>query len=171
MRDRKHLRWAGLLVFGVAATAFAQVRVPARQEPVERRAQSLMQGGAEALSIDDAAQAREAFTQLLEIGRKNGQLDLAWRAQHGLGRAAIAAHDPLLAIEHLEQSAADYEQSGNPSPTSPYRSLATALMMQSSSPTDPYVERAFEAAARARAGQAGLLRSRTEHAAALRSGD
>jgi len=171
MRNLKHVRWAGILVFGFAISAFAQVRVTRLQEPVDQQAQSLMQLGAGALAVDDAPRAREAFAQLLEIGRKNGRLDVAWQAHDGLGRAALAAHDPLLAIEHLEQSVAGYEQSADKSPTSPYRSLATALMMQSSSPTDQYVERAFHAAARGRAGHPAHLRSRAELAEALRTGD
>jgi len=170
MRNRKYVPWAGILVFGFAITPLAQAPVPLRQQPVDQQVQSLMQLGADALAVDDAIQARAAFGQLLEIGRKNSRLDLVWPAQHGLGRAALAAHDPLLAIEHLEQSVAASEQSGDSSPTAPYRSLTTALMMQSSSPSDQFVERAFDAAARARAGQAPL-RSRADLAAALGTGD
>jgi len=171
MRNRNHVPWTGILVFGFAITTLAQEAVPLRQKPFDQLVQSLVQLGADALAVDDAAQARAAFNQLLAVGRETSRVDLVWQAQHGLGRAAIAAHDPLMAIEHLEQSVAAYEQSGDTSPTTPYRSLTTALMMQSSSPTDQFVERAFDAAARARAGQSARLRSRADLAAALRTGD
>ena len=171
MRNRKHLRWAGILVFGFAITTLAQGPVPPTQKPVDQHVQSLMRSGGDALAAGDASQARTVFTQLLDVGRQNSRLDLVWQAQHGLGRAALAAHDPLLAIERLEQSAAAYEQSGDTSSEAPYRSLTTALMMQSSSPSDQFVERAFDSAARARAGQQARLRPRADLAAALRTGD
>ncbi len=171
MGNRKHLRWAGILVFGFAITTLAQGRVPSTRQAVDQQVQSLMQSGGDALAAGDASQARTTFNQLLELGRENSRLDLVWQAQHGLGRAALAAHDPLLSIEHLEQSAAAYEESGETSSETPYRSLTTALMMQSSSPSDQFVERAFDSAARARAGQRARLRPRADLAAALRTGD
>ena len=171
MRDRKYVPWAGVLLIGLTITTLAQGPVSLTEKPVDQRTRALRQLGADALAIDDAAQARAAFNQLLELGRETSRLDLVWQAQHGLGRAAIAAHDPLTAIEHLDQSVAVYEQSGDTAPALPYRSLATALMMQSSSPSDQFVERAFSAAARARAGQRTSLRPRADLAAALGTGD
>ena len=115
MPNRKHLRFSEILVFGFAISTLAQGRVPTTQPAVHQQGQSLMQSGRDALAAGDASQARTTFNQLLELGRENSRLDLVWQAQHGLGRAALAAHDPLLAIEHLEQSAAAYEQSGDTS--------------------------------------------------------
>ncbi|MEO7132927.1 MAG: tetratricopeptide repeat protein, partial [Vicinamibacterales bacterium] len=124
MLNRKHVPWAGLVVCGFAITALAQVAVSPIQEPVERQVQALSQLGADALAAGDASQARGAFGQLLEISRENRRLDLMCRSQHGLGRAALAAHDPLMAIEHLEQAVEVYEQSGDRSAAAPYRDLA-----------------------------------------------
>ena len=93
-----------------------------------------MQLGADALAVDDAIQARAAFSQLLELGRKNSRLDLVWPAQHGLGRAALAAHDPLAgdrAPRTIRRGCPNNRATS--SLTAPYRSLTTALMMQSSS--------------------------------------
>jgi len=77
------------------------------------------------------------------------------------GRAALAAHDPTTAIAHFEQVAAREGREW----------LAVALMMESRSPSDDYVERAFEAAGRARIDQADRLRPRKDLAASLRPGD
>jgi hypothetical protein len=183
MRNRRHVPLAAFLVSGFAITALAQdpsrtAPAPARQQQV----QALIQSGANAVEVGDSTQARVVYDQLLEIGRQDRRLDLVWQAQHGLGRAALAAHDPLTAIDHLDQSVAAYEQLRATSPTAsprsgetpqrsgPYHTLATALMMQSSSPVDQFVERGFEAAARARANRPDV-RSRADLAAALGAGD
>jgi hypothetical protein len=178
MLNRKHLPWAGFLVCGFAITVFAQSPSPERTRVDQQQAQALIQSGANSVVVGDSTQARGAYNRLLEIGRDNGRLDLVWQAQHGLGRAALAAHDPLTAIAHLEQSVAAYEQwrgsaaeSKTPRDADPYASLTTALMMQSSSPGDQLVERAFDAAARARTDQPEQVRSRADLAAALRPGD
>jgi hypothetical protein len=171
MLNRKHVPWMGFVVCGFAITALAQAPVSPRQTPGEPQVQGLIQRGTDALEIGDASQARVAFGQLLELGRENRRLDLLWQAEHGLGRAALAAHDPAVAIEHLEQSVGDYEQSGDRSAAAPYRSLAAALMMQSSSPVDHFIERAFDVAQRARADRPESLPSRAELTAAMRPGD
>jgi len=177
MLIRKHVPWAGFLVFGFAITALGQGPPIARMS-AEQQVQALIQSGAHAIEVGDAPQARAAYHQLLQLGRENGRLDLVGQAQHGLGRAALAAHDPLTAIDHLEQSVAAYEQlrasglSGEtPQRVEPYHSLITALMMQSSSPVDQFVERAFAGAARARADRPEHVRSRADLAAALGAGD
>ena len=82
-------------------------------------------------------------------------------SQLQLGKAAMAAHDPAAAIAHFEKADSKEARAW----------LAVALMMESRSPSDRYVERAFDAAARARADQPEHLRSRAELAAALRPGE
>jgi hypothetical protein len=78
-----------------------------------------------------------------------------------LGRAALAAHDPAKAIAQFELVTT---REG-------HEWLAVALMMESRSPSDQYVERAFESALRARIDRPGQARSRRELAASLRPGD
>jgi hypothetical protein len=75
-----------------------------------------------------------------------------------LGRAAMAAHDPAAAIAHFER--VDTREGRE--------SLAAALMTESRSASDDYVERAFAAAMRARAEHPP---SRVELAAAVRPGE
>lgn len=83
------------------------------------------------------------------------------RSHFQLGRAAMDAHDPAAAIAHFEQADGKDARAW----------LAVALMMESRSPSDRYVERAFDAAARARADQPARVRSHAELAAALRAGE
>ncbi len=78
-----------------------------------------------------------------------------------LGKAAMDAHDPTAAISHFEQADGKDARAW----------LAVALMMESRSASDRYVERAFDAAARARADQPERVRARADLAAALRPGD
>lgn len=78
-----------------------------------------------------------------------------------LGRAALAAHDPAKAIAHFEQ--VDTKEG--------HEWLAVALMMESRTPSDQFVERAFAAAWRARADQAEQARPRADLAARLPRGD
>ena len=82
-------------------------------------------------------------------------------SQFQLGKAAMDAHDPAAAIAHFEKADSKEARAW----------LAVALMMESRSPSDRYVERAFDAAARARADQPEPVRSRADLAAALRPGD
>lgn len=74
------------------------------------------------------------------------------------GLAAMEAHDPARAITQFEQVATKEGRAW----------LAVALMMESRSPADRYVERAYEAAARSRADQPDRVRPRAEIASALR---
>jgi hypothetical protein len=83
------------------------------------------------------------------------------RSPLDLGKAAMDAHDPTAAIAHFEQTDSKEGRGW----------LAAALMMESRSPSDRYVERAFDAATRARADQLDRVRSRAELAAALRPGE
>ena len=94
--------------------------------------------------------ARLALAQLVTEG-----------SQFQLGKAAMDAHDPAAAIRHFEKADGKEARAW----------LAVALMMESRSPSDRYVERAFDAAARARADRPGHVRSRADLAAALRPGD
>ncbi|HEX8029328.1 MAG TPA: CHAT domain-containing protein, partial [Vicinamibacterales bacterium] len=77
------------------------------------------------------------------------------------GRDALAAHDPTSAVAHLTlvdtREAAEW--------------LSVALMMESRSASDQFVERAFAAAGRARAAQPGQIRPRADVVAALQPGD
>src|SRR5215213_10067990 len=79
-------------------------------------------------------------------------------SQFQLGKAAIDAHDPAAAIAHFEQDESNAGRTW----------LAVALMMESRSASDRYVERAFDAATRVRADQNERVRSRADLAAALR---
>ena len=76
-----------------------------------------------------------------------------------LGKAAMDAHDPTAAIAHFEKVDSQEGRAW----------LAVALMMESRSPSDQYVERAFEAAARSRSEKVEW--SRAELAAALQPGE
>lgn len=78
-----------------------------------------------------------------------------------LGRAAMEAHDPAAAIAHFEQVDTQAGRAW----------LAVALMMESRSPSDRYVERAFEAAARSRSEHPEQVRSHAEIAKAIRPGE
>jgi hypothetical protein len=78
-----------------------------------------------------------------------------------LGKAAMDAHDPAAAIAHF----------GNADSREGRAWLAVALMMESRAPSDPYIERAFDAAARSRSNNPAGVRSRAELAAALRPGE
>lgn len=78
-----------------------------------------------------------------------------------LGHAALAVHDPTRAIEHFAQIETRAGREW----------LAVALMMESRSASDQYVERAFDAAARSRVEQSIPPPPRAGIAAALHSGD
>ena len=80
------------------------------------------------------------------------------RSPLDLGKAAIDAHDPTTAIAHFENAGGRDGRAW----------LAVALMMESRSPSDRYVQRAFDAAAQARSVDPGRLQSRADLAAALR---
>lgn len=97
----------------------------------------------------------------LSCGRPVGAQSVDPAEQLKLGRAAMDAHDPAKAIRHFEQ--ADTREGRE--------WLAVALMMESRSASDRYVERAFDAAMRARAAQPSRPPSRAELAAALRPGE
>jgi hypothetical protein len=94
-------------------------------------------------------------------GSSAGAQPVTEGSQLQLGKAAMAAHDPAAAIAHFEKADSKAARAW----------LAVALMMESRSPSDRYVERAFDAAARARANQPEQVRSRADLAAALRPGD
>lgn len=77
-----------------------------------------------------------------------------------LGQAALA-RDPATAIAH-------FEQVGTPEGR---EWLATALMMESRTASDAFVERAFEAAVRSRITEPSQFHTRKQIAAALGAGD
>jgi hypothetical protein len=77
------------------------------------------------------------------------------------GKAAMDAHDPTSAIAHFEQVDTREGRAW----------LAVALMMEARSPSDQFVERAFDSAARARTDRPKRVRPRKDLAAALRPGE
>lgn len=107
-------------------------------------------------SVDEAARI---FNTLL--GAAAGRQEIADAALTGLGRAALAAHNPAAAIRHLEKSQAKDARQW----------LAVALMMESRGPSDEYVERAFTVAESTRLDHVADARSPAEIAAALRPGE
>lgn len=160
MPIRTHVPWAGVLVCSFAITTFAQP--PAAPTPAPRhQLEALLKSAAEAVAAGDSSQARDAYNQLLAAGRTNNDLDLVAQAQHGLGRAALAAHDPAAAIRHFQQADTREARAW----------LAVALMMESRSASDQYVERAFDAMLRARTNRPSPPSSRAQLAAAVRPGE
>lgn len=149
-RDGDARRWL--------AEAAARVDAAPEFEQFQTRTQMAMAY----LALGDVAAARSTYTQILEIGRKRGSPEDEWKGQLGLGRAALAAHDPAAAIPHLQQAAAIVEQLRTTVPAQELRAaylsrrveahewLVAALMMQSGSASDRYVEEAFNVAERAR---------------------
>ena len=130
--------------------------------PDYEQVQTLTQLGISYVMLGDAANATRAYNRVLALGRRTGSLEDEWKAQFGLGRAALVAHDPDTGIAHLEQAVTVIERLRATVPAEELRAaylsrrveahewLATALMMQSASPADAYVERAFNVAERAR---------------------
>jgi tetratricopeptide (TPR) repeat protein len=97
--------------------------------------------------LGESRDAQRAFTTLLALAQKRRDITGEWRAEEGLGRTALKAHDPQTAITHLQRAVEIAEQSPGSGADAPYEFLVAALMMQSASPDDAYVERAFNAAA------------------------
>jgi hypothetical protein len=77
------------------------------------------------------------------------------------GRAALAGHDPTSAITYFSQVDSPEGREW----------LAVALMMESRSPSDAYVERAYEAARRSRVAPPEPTESRAAIAQSLQPGD
>lgn len=130
--------------------------------PDYEQVQTLTQLGIAYVMLGDRDNANRAYHQVLELARRRGSLEDEWKAQFGLGRAALIAHDPDTAIAHLDQAVTVIERLRATVPAQELRAaylsrrveahewLVAALMMQSTSPTDRYVERAFDVAERAR---------------------
>lgn len=112
--------------------------------------------------LGDAVNATRAYGRLLDVARNHASPEDEWRGRFGLGRAALVAHDPEGAIPHLEHAVEIIERLRATVPAQEMRAaylsrrveahewLTTALMMQSASPADDYVEKAFNTAERAR---------------------
>jgi len=140
--------------------AEAESRVPGA--PDYEQVQTLTQLGIAYVMLGDAASATHAYNQVLELARRRSSLEDEWKAQLGLGRAALVAHDPETAINRLEHAVTVIERLRSTVPAEELRAaylsrrveahewLVAALMMQSASPSDAYVERAFNVAERAR---------------------
>src|SRR4051794_23472040 len=112
---------ASLLLLAVCPASFAQPNSP----PVS---QGLAQSAAAFLANDDIDQARRTYGQLLEQARFDRDQDEERAAEFGLGRVALAAHDPAAAIRYFEHSVTKET----------HEWLVTALMMESRSPSDSY---------------------------------
>ena len=124
--------------------------------------QTLTQIGIANVMLGDASAANRAYNRILDMGRRRNSPEDEWVAQLGLGRSALIAHDPETAIGHLEQAVTLIERLRTTIPAQELRAaylsrrveahewLTSALMMQSRSPSDAYVERAFNIAERAR---------------------
>jgi tetratricopeptide (TPR) repeat protein len=111
------------------------------------------------LMLGSHDEAARIFKTLLDAADRDQEIRDA--ALTGLGRVALASHDPAAAIRHFERVET---REG-------HHWLAAALMMESRSPSDEYVERAFDAALRARMGLPGDVRPRADIAASLRPGE
>ncbi|OFW43975.1 MAG: hypothetical protein A3J29_10020 [Acidobacteria bacterium RIFCSPLOWO2_12_FULL_67_14b] len=124
--------------------------------------QTMQQIGMAYLMLADAGAAKAVYTRMLAAGRARNSLEDEWKAQLGLGRAAIAAHAPDVAATHLEIAARTIETLRTTVPAQELRAaylarrveahewLAAALMTLSTSPTDTFIEAAFNVAERAR---------------------
>lgn len=130
--------------------------------PVYEQVQTLMQLGMAHLMLAEGVEAERVYTRMLAAGRARGSLEDEWKAQLGLGRAALVNHDPEGAIPHLEAAASTIEQLRTTVPAQELRAaylarrveahewLAASLMLLSRSPTDQFIEDAFNVAERAR---------------------
>jgi CHAT domain-containing protein len=140
--------------------AEAERRLPAG--PDFEQIQTMQQLGMARLMLGDAPAAHGVYTRMLEAGRRRNSLEDEWKAQFGLGRAALVAHAPDVAAVHLEVAARTIETLRTTVPAQELRAaylarrveahewLAAALMTLSKSPTDSFVEAAFNVAERAR---------------------
>lgn len=130
--------------------------------PDYEQVQTWTQLGISYVLLGDARQATRAYNEVLTLARRGGSLEDEWKGQFGLGRAALVAHDPAAAIDYLQHAVDVIEKLRATVPAQELRAaylsrrveahewLAAALMMQSASPSDTYVERAFNVAERAR---------------------
>jgi CHAT domain-containing protein len=149
-RDTEGRRWL----------ADAEARLS--EGPDFEQIQTLTLIGVANVMLGDAAGANRIYQRLLEMGRRRNSLEDEWLGQFGLGRAALVTRDPETAIGHLERAVSIIEQLRASVPAQELRAaylsrrveahewLTAALMMQSSSPADRYVEQAFNVAERAR---------------------
>lgn len=130
--------------------------------PAYEQVQTLMQIGMAHLMLAEGTEAERVYTRILAAGRARGSLEDEWKAQLGLGRAALVNRDPEGAIPHLEAAAGTIEHLRTTVPAQELRAaylarrveahewLAASLMLLSRSPTDQFVEDAFNVAERAR---------------------
>ena len=130
--------------------------------PDYEQIQTLTQIGIANVMLGDATSANRAYNRVLEMGRRRNSLEDEWVAQFGLGRSALVAHDPGTAMVHLDRAVTVIERLRTTVPAQELRAaylsrrveahewLTTALMMQSASPADHFVEQAFNVAERAR---------------------
>lgn len=130
--------------------------------PGYEQVQTLMQIGMAHLMLGDGPEAEGAYTRMLAAGRARGSREDEWKAQWGLGRAALVNRMPEAAIPHLETAATIIEELRTTVPAHALRAaylsrrveahewLASTLMLLSRSPTDQFIEDAFNVAERAR---------------------
>lgn len=115
-----------------------------------------------ALAIGQFATAATRFQRVLDQGRALGDLDIEWRALHGLGRSALGAKDTAGASRRFEESIAVVERARRSLPEAglradfvaerlgPYDGLIETLLARSSGQDDTFISRAFDTSERAR---------------------
>jgi CHAT domain-containing protein len=120
-------------------------------------------------------EAASLFRRVREVAREQDDAEYEWRAQYGLGRAALAMDNAADAQAHLQQAAAslDRMRRGLPSPAQRatfmaqrgmvHEALVEALLARSKAPDDWFARRAYATAEEARA------RALADHLAEARS--
>ena len=148
-RDTEARRWL----------ADAEARLA--QAPDYEKVQTLHHLGIAYNMLGEAANAVRVYDLVLALGRQRHSLEDEWKAQLGLGRAALLTRELDQAIAHLSQAADLVERLRTTVPSQELRAaylsrrveahewLATAYMMQAASPSDRFIEAAFNTAERA----------------------
>ena len=148
-RDTEARRW------------LAEAETRMAQAPDYEKVQTLHHLGIAYNMLGEAANAVRVYNLVLALGRQRNSLEDEWKAQLGLGRAALLTRELDRAIAHLSQAADLVERLRTTVPSQELRAaylsrrveahewLATAYMMQASSPSDRFIEAAFNTAERA----------------------
>jgi len=124
--------------------------------------QTLQQLGTAYLMLNEPKAAASAFEHMLAAGRRRKSEEDEWKAQIGLGRAALLAGNAPEAVQHLEVAASLVERLRETVPAQEIRAaylsrrveahewLVAALFAQSTAPNDHFVRDALAVAERAR---------------------
>jgi CHAT domain-containing protein len=148
----------------------------AKGPPAQPRVRTQVEGDLAlvALKTGDLAEATTRFTRMLEQAQALRDADLEWRAQYGLGRAALGRADLAAAQSAFEAAIALIERVRQTLPEAglradfvaerlgPYDGLIATLVARSTRPGDPWIARAFETAERARGRALAELLSEAE---------